>query len=191
LLDHTTKRVAHHPAKLQRFEEATHDAEHSHLVEYRLTYELRNYVMHCDFIPVEMHIASRNTQSGREDYLTLQLRPEYLLESWSGWTPKVRSDLRSIQEPMELIPLVDAAMVCIERVMDAILVADAPEHLAADRQVVQAVERIPSADLEGGASPMLFSAQVRVDGFTDQVSPFPLPIQDARSTSASTHRRWG
>jgi hypothetical protein len=81
----------------------------------------------------------------------------------------------------------------VERVMQAILVADAPVHMAAAHQVVTAVERLPPDTLEGGAAPMLIFAEVVNETSIRRMSPFPLPIKDARqildSTSDTAGRR--
>jgi hypothetical protein len=179
LLDHTKTRLHDEPEKLQQYETATR-TEFDGYFAYRLTSKLRDYTTHCDLPPLFMHVESRlDPSAGRVDRLEIQLRPDELLSSWSSWGAPVTRDLRAMSEPIDLMPLVDEAMACVERMMLVIIAADAHEHRALAQKVVDAVERLPEKAGQDGAVPMLFAADIDGDSITN-VSPTPLPIDFAR-----------
>ena len=167
------------PNNLRRFEDATSQEFDDHFA-YRLTYKLRDYAEHCDLPPlwIEAH-SERVGANERSDTLAIELRPGELLEAWDGWGAPLKSDLTGRSEPIELIPLVEDAMACIERVMSAIIIADAREHKAAAQLVVDAVERLPEGALENGAEPALFATEMEKD-YVKNLSPTPLPLAQAR-----------
>ena len=174
LLANTEKRFAHEPGKLARYKEATH-REHGGRFAYRLAYELRDYVAHCDLPPVSVKVESRGVGvDQRTDCLSIQLVPGHLLNTWNGWK-HVKPDLMARTEPIDLVPLADEAMESFERVMTAILVAEAPMYQEAARLVIAAVDRLPEDALEGDVAPVLFEAETD-EGVTRNLSPTPLPI---------------
>lgn len=179
LLDHAKTRLQDEPDKLKQFEDVTRREFDRHFA-YRLTYKLRDYTTHCDLPPLSMHVESRAVGAGeRTDTLTIQLRPGDLLNAWDRWGTHVKRDLTGRSEPIDLMPLVDEAMACIERVMLAIISADAREHQAAARLVVDAVKRLPQGALEDGPLPVLFAAEMEGDSIKN-VSPTRLPVTEAR-----------
>lgn len=178
LLDHTSTRLHKEPDKLKQFEEAKSREFDRHFA-YRLTYNLRDYATHCDLPPVSMHVESRAVGvGGRTDRLSIQLQPGHLLKTWNGWKARIKSDLTARSEPIDLIPLVDEAMACIERVMVGIISADDRDRQEASLSIVGAVERLTKDVLKYGATPVLFAAEIE-GGVIRSVSPTPLPITEA------------
>ncbi len=178
LLDHTETRLAHEPDKLKQFEDATSREFDGHFA-YRFAYNLRDYATHCDFPPVSMHVESRLVGADeRADSLSIGLEPGHLLNASFTWKPRVRSDLIARSEPIDLVPLVDEAMACIERVMKAIIAVEIPDRREAARVIVDAVERLPEDALENGAAPVLFAAESEGNNIRS-VSPTPLPVTAA------------
>lgn len=180
LLDHTAKRLAHETQKLKQFDDAR-QREHFDHFAYRFTYDLRDYATHCDLPPISMKVESTAVGADkRTDSLNMQLDPGYLLSTWNGWYPRVKSDLMAHSEPIDLIPLVDDAMACVERIMKAILVAESPDILRAAQLIIDAVKRLPEDAAENDAAPMLFEAQIDGENIRN-LSPTPLPITSARA----------
>jgi len=178
LLDHTETRLAHEPDKLKQFKDATSQEFDGHFA-YRFTYNLRDYATHCDFPPVSMHVESRLVDADeRIDSLSIGLEPGSLLNASFDWKPRVWSDLIARSEPIDLVPLVDDAMACIERVMKAIVAVDIPDCRDAARVIVDAVECLPEDALENGATPVVFTAEIEGNNIRS-VSPTPLPITEA------------
>jgi hypothetical protein len=178
LLANTEKRFAHAPEKLARYKETTHQ-EHDEHFSYRLAYELRDYVAHCDLPPVSVKVESRRVGvDQRTDRLSIQLVPSHLLTTWSGWK-HVKRDLMVRTEPIDLVPLADEAMESFERVMTAILIAEAPKYQQAAQLVIAAVDRLPEDAFEGDGAPVVFEAETE-EGVTRELSPTPLPIAQAR-----------
>jgi hypothetical protein len=188
LLDHTKKRLAHDAEKLKRFDDARHQEYDEHFA-YRFTYDLRDYATHCDLPPVSVQVESRAIGADkRTDRLGMKLEPGYLLESWNGWKPKIKSDLQARSEPIDLIPLVDDAMACVERVMLAIIAAEDDDRQRAALIIVDAVERLPEDALGNDAAPVLFAAEVDGESIRN-LSPTPLPIAEARAVLSAPASR--
>jgi len=178
LLANTEKWFAHEPEKLARYKEATHQ-EHDGHFSYRLAYELRDYVAHSDLPPVSVKVESREVGvDQRTDRLSIQLVPGHLLNTWNGWK-HVKRDLMVRTEPIDLVPLADEAMESFERVMTAILIAEAPKYQQAAQLVIAAVDRLPENALESDATPVVLEAETE-EGVTRELSPTPLPIAQAR-----------
>ncbi len=179
LLDHTQQRLAHEPDKLEQFKDATSREFDGHFA-YRFSYNLRDYATHCDLPPVSMHVESQMVGNDeRVDHLSIQLEPTRLLSTWRGWKALVKSDLMARSEPIDLVPLVDEAMACVERVMAAIIGADDRDRRKAAQLIVDAVERLPEDARANGAEPVLFATESEA-GNVRRVSPTPLPITQAR-----------
>jgi hypothetical protein len=85
-----------------------------------------------------------------------------------------------------LVPLVDEAMACIERVMVAILGVDDRDRRESAQLIIDAVERLPEDVLENRAAPILSAAGVEGDN-TKSVSPIPLPIIEPRAMLGLEH----
>jgi len=188
LLDHSKARLAHEPAKLGRVEEAMSGEFDKHF-PYRFTYKLRDFATHCDLPRIAMHVSSRLVgDEEREDSLSLQLDPAYLLTAWKKWGRPVTKDLKERTEQIDLVPLVDDAMESVERVMAAVLAEAAPMYQDAARLIVQTVDRLPDDALEGDAAPVLFVAQSDEEGFVRNLSPTPLPFSEARDFLASPEK---
>jgi hypothetical protein len=186
LLDQSTARLADEPGKLERVERAMSREFDNHFA-YRFTYKLRNFVTHRDLLPIAMHVSSRLiTDKDREDSLSLQLDPAYLLTASKKWGGPVTKDLKERTEPIDLVPLVDDAMESIERVMTAVLVEDVPMYQDAARLIVETVDRLSDDDLEGDAAPVLFVAQTDEEGIIRHLSPTPLPFTEARDFLSSS-----
>jgi hypothetical protein len=179
LLEHTKTRLAHEPDKLKKFKDAT-SQEFDGNFAYRFTYNLRDYSTHCDFPPMSMHVESRVVGANdRVDSLGIGLEPGPLLNASFDWKARVRSDLIARSEPIDLVPLIDEAMVCIERVMKTIIAVDTPDRREAARVIADGVNRLPDDAHESGAAPMLFAAEIE-GANVKSISPTPLPITEAR-----------
>jgi hypothetical protein len=179
LLDHTKSRLAHEPDQLRHFEDAARREFDEHFA-YRFMYNLRDYATHCDFPPVSIGVGSRLVRSTeRVDNLSIRLDPGHLLKSPFDWKSLVAADLKTRSEPIDLVPLVDEAMACIERVVVAIVAVDDRDRREAAQLIMDAVERLPEDALENRAVPILFAAEVEGEN-TKSVSPIPLPIIEAR-----------
>lgn len=186
LLDQSTARLADDPAKLGRVNEAMSQEFDNHF-PYRFTYKLRDFVTHRDLVPIAMHVESRLvSEKEREDSLSIQLDPAYLLTASTKWGAPVTKDLKERTEPIDLVPVVNDAMESIERVMAAVLVEDVPVYQDAARLIVETVDRLPDGALEGDAAPVLFVAHIDEEGMTRNLSPTPLPFTEARDFLSSS-----
>jgi hypothetical protein len=180
LLDQSTAQLTDDPAKLGRVKEAM-SREFDNYFSYRFTYKLRDFVTHRDLLPIAMHVSSRLvSDKEREDSLSLQLDPAYLLTASKKWGGPVTKDLEERTEQIDLVPLVDDAMESIERVMAVVLAQDVPTYQEAARLIVETLDRLPDDALEGDASPVLFVAQTDEEGVIRHLSPTPLPFTEAR-----------
>jgi hypothetical protein len=177
LLSHAEKRFGNDAEKLKQYEDATH-LEYDNHFAYRLAYALRDYATHCDFPPISMKVETRAVGGDRIDSLSMQLDPVHLLNAWSGWTAQIKKDLEARSEPIDLIPVVDDAMACVERIMKAILVTESADMTGAAQLIIDAVNRLPGDALENSAVPMLFEAEVD-GGNIQKLSPTPLPVADS------------
>ena len=185
-LDHTKARLSNDPVKLERVEKAMNREFDNHF-SYRFTYKLRDFATHRDLPPIAMDVSSRLVRDEeREDRLTLQLDPDYLLAAWKKWGGPVTKDLKERTEPIDLVALVDDSIESVERVMAAVLVEDTPIYQDAARLIVETVDRLPDDALEGDASPVLFVAQTDEEGLIRNLSPTPLPFTEARDFLTSS-----
>jgi hypothetical protein len=125
-----------------------------------------------------MKVETRAVGGDRIDSLSMQLDPVHLLNAWSGWTAQIKKDLEARSEPIDLIPVVDDAMACVERIMKAILVTESADMTGAAQLIIDAVNRLPGDALENSAVPMLFEAEVD-GGNIQKLSPTPLPVADS------------
>jgi hypothetical protein len=159
LLSHAEKRFGNDAEKLKRYEDATH-LEYDNHFAYRLAYALRDYATHCDFPPISMRVETKAVGGDRIDSLSMRLDPVHLLNAWNGWKTQIKRDLEARSEPIDLIPVVDDAMACVERIMKAILIAESAEITGAAQLIIDAVNRLPEDAPEHNAVPMLFEAQI-------------------------------
>jgi hypothetical protein len=83
-----------------------------------------------------------------------------------------------MEDPIELVPLVDEAMASIGRLILIILTADVPNLQSSARQIVEAFERLPEEVLADRQAPMLFAIEIE-ESSVRRMTPTPLPISAA------------
>lgn len=126
-LDHTETMIKHasHSTKeddLAKFKEIT-GTEYDNVFAYRFCYKLRNYAMHCGF-PISGFSAHSGFIDGTEQVehsFEVTFSTKELLSNFDKWGAKVKSDLKSMPEQLDMLKIANEYVQALERVQEKML----------------------------------------------------------------------
>lgn len=157
----------------KRFKERA-SALYDAVFSYRFLYELRNYVQHYGLPLGGIHASAWRDQQGNvQTEFRAYLARDALLR-WSNWKSIVRTDLEVQSEKMQILPLAEELMECIQR-LNEVNLAWEKEHglLEAVQRLGPAMEEIVTVRMD--VTPALVTAPKKlIDSMDMQVIKFPM-----------------
>ena len=183
-LDHHLTHLAHKYGKksveLERFELAT-NKEYDSVQAYRVLYKLRDYTQHCGFPIDNISMTARDPDT--EDWtalVTLSANRDALLQDFD-WKKKVREDLLSMDEMIDILPLIREAQPCFRRIFAELLRIRLENSQESVRVVREAAHRLESVT----AKKYLIKTTI-VDGNPTEITHNTLPIEICDWIESST-----
>lgn len=186
-LDHNKVALEHEygddPSKVAAYRHAT-NVEHSQSPTYRVLYNLRDYVQHCDFPVSKLETFLRNGVDRAGGIgLRLQLERDQILENHFNWKGQAKADLEGFPETFEIEELADEFMGSLRR-LHWTLIDDRVKRAAEAAPIVsEAYQRVvEKAGPQGRPALMRYTGRASPVGPNEllDIEPRPIPMELAR-----------
>ncbi|RRS00181.1 hypothetical protein [Glycomyces terrestris] len=171
-LTYYSRRFGKESSQLLAFKKAT-ATQFDNNIAYRFMYKFRNYTTHCGLplgnVTLGRKYTSNNVEGARES-ISFNLKKATLLEEFQEWGAVVKKDLISMEDEIEIFPLVRECMVSVHSLMRKVIEID---FLSAKSAAMELKQTLENLDPDHRANSL-----VRYQSFPDgrvTISPTPIP----------------